>query len=212
MGKPAADATPTPSTYFDPFRDARRSRPSAREERTHPAPVNQKIAARPSLRDIIDYLFEHTRASSPATASASRSWKNGRRVTSYYKRAAYEPLLLDRGYSEALQATLAAATCCASASRASSTTWRPYCDDHPNSRSTKLLQGGRALQPHLPAQRRGPRRGLHVPQLARSRTRTPAHVELQMAITERLSQAVEKAWRIEQLEDANRAYTRCWAS
>jgi signal transduction histidine kinase len=29
-----------------------------------------------------------------------------------------------------------------------------------------------------------------------------------MAITERLSQAVEKAWRIEQLEDANHAYTQ----
>ena len=29
-----------------------------------------------------------------------------------------------------------------------------------------------------------------------------------MAITERLSQAVEKAWRIEQLEEANHAYTQ----
>jgi signal transduction histidine kinase len=32
------------------------------------------------------------------------------------------------------------------------------------------------------------------------------HVELQMALTERLSQAVEKAWRIEQLTAANRNY------
>ena len=32
------------------------------------------------------------------------------------------------------------------------------------------------------------------------------HVELQMALTERLSQAVEKAWRIEQLTAANAAY------
>ena len=32
------------------------------------------------------------------------------------------------------------------------------------------------------------------------------HIELQMAIAERLSQAVEKAWRIEQLEHANYAY------
>ena len=36
----------------------------------------------------------------------------------------------------------------------------------------------------------------------------PQHIELQMAITERLSQAVEKAWRIEQLEEANYAYTQ----
>jgi signal transduction histidine kinase len=42
-----------------------------------------------------------------------------------------------------------------------------------------------------------------------SRTRnqyTRRHVELQMSISERLSQAVEKAWRIEQLEEVNRAY------
>ena len=36
----------------------------------------------------------------------------------------------------------------------------------------------------------------------------PRHIELQMAISERLSQAVEKAWRIEQLEEANHAYTQ----
>jgi signal transduction histidine kinase len=36
----------------------------------------------------------------------------------------------------------------------------------------------------------------------------PQHIELQMAISERLSQAVEKAWRIEQLEEANYAYTQ----
>ena len=35
---------------------------------------------------------------------------------------------------------------------------------------------------------------------------TQHHVELQMALTERLSQAVEKAWRIEQLTAANRNY------
>ena len=32
------------------------------------------------------------------------------------------------------------------------------------------------------------------------------HVQLEMAISERLSQAVEKAWRIEQLTAANHAY------
>ena len=32
-----------------------------------------------------------------------------------------------------------------------------------------------------------------------------------MAITERLSQAVEKAWRIEQLEEANNAYSQMLA-
>jgi len=49
----------------------------------------------------------------------------------------------------------------------------------------------------------------------RSSRRTHAyrtrHIELQMAISERLSQAVEKAWRIEQLEEVNHAYTEMLA-
>ncbi len=42
-------------------------------------------------------------------------------------------------------------------------------------------------------------------------TYRPRHIELQMAISERLSQAVEKAWRIEQLEEVNHAYTQMLA-
>ena len=44
-----------------------------------------------------------------------------------------------------------------------------------------------------------------------SRAYTPYHVQLWMAIAERLAQAVEKVWRIEQLQAANQAYTEMLA-
>ncbi len=84
-----------------------------------------------------------------------------------------------------------------------------YVKDHPRSRSSKLLI------------REGVRSSLTCPLIVEGRvvgfifrssrtpyTYGPQHIELQMAITERLSQAVEKAWRIEQLEEANYAYTQ----
>ena len=44
--------------FVDPFRDKARSTPIDARERRILRTVNQKIAARPSLRAIVDYLFE----------------------------------------------------------------------------------------------------------------------------------------------------------
>jgi signal transduction histidine kinase len=87
-----------------------------------------------------------------------------------------------------------------------------YSHDHPRSRSSRLLV------------REGVRSSLTCPLSVEGRvvgfifrssrepfSYGPQHIELQMAITERLSQAVEKAWRIEQLEEANYAYTQMLA-
>ena len=91
--------------YVDPFRDAARPhRPSGPTSARILRTVNQKIAARPSLRAIVDYLFEHTQGLIPCDRiGLAFVDEKGERVTSYYNRASYEPLLIDRDYSEALR-------------------------------------------------------------------------------------------------------------
>ena len=98
---------------------------------------------------------------------------------------------------------------CAAGSRASSTTSRPISSEHPRSRSTRLLvKEGVRSSLTCPLSVEGRIVGFIFRSSRQPHAYRPHHIELQMAITERLSQAVEKAWRIEQLEEANHAYTR----
>jgi len=79
--------------------------------------------------------------------------------------------------------------------------------EHPGSRSSRLLV------------KEGVRSSLTCPLIVEGRVigfmfrssrqrgaYTRRHVELSMALAERLGQAVEKAWRIEQLQEANKVY------
>ena len=96
------DQTPTPTTahFVDPFRDPQALTPITAAERTVLRTVNQKIAARPSLRAIVDYLFENTQVLIPCDRiGLAFVDERGERVTSYYTRADYEPLYIDKDYS-----------------------------------------------------------------------------------------------------------------
>ena len=169
---------PSGVRYVDPFRDAGALTPIGPEERRILRTVNQKIAARPSLRAIVDYLFDSTQAPHPLRPHRSRL--RGREGRARHE--LLQPRLLRRSAdrSRTTPKRCAAARSrgsCRAASRASSTTSRRYLEQHPRSRSTQAAgQGGRALQSHLPAQRGGPHRRLHLPQLARGRHLPhPAH-------------------------------------
>jgi signal transduction histidine kinase len=201
--------TETTVRFVDPFRDTRALQPITTAERTLLRQVNQKIAARPSLRAIVDYLFDSTQELIPCDRiGLAFIDPDGQRVTSYYNRAAYEPLAIDRAYSQGLRG---------SSLRAVLETGLPriipdleqYLEEHPRSGSTRLLV------------REGVRSNLTCPLTVEGRVvgfifrssrekdvYHAKHIELQMAIAERLSQAVEKAWRIEELEQANFAYTQ----
>jgi len=193
--------------YIDPFRDARALRPITTAERGLLRQVNQKIAARPSLRAIVDYLFDSTQELIPCDRiGLAFVDPEGHRVTSYYNRAAYEPLLIDRDYSQDLRDSSLRAVLENGLPRIIRDL-EEYLEQHPRSGSTRLLV------------KEGVRSSLTCPLSVEGRivgfifrsSRTPdmyhsKHIELQMAIAERLSQAVEKAWRIEQLEQANFAY------
>jgi signal transduction histidine kinase len=193
--------------YLDPFKGRSDDRRISSEEREILRTINEKIAAKPSLNDVCDYLFDTTRALIPFDRiGLAFVEEDGQRLVSHYARADYQPLLLTKGYvGEVRGSSLESVT----------KTCQPriindlegYLEEHPASHSSYLLV------------REGIRSSLTCPLVVEgrvlgfmfrsSRTRdvyNPHHVQLQMAINERLSQAVEKAWRIEQLVSANHAY------
>ena len=196
--------------FVDPFRDARALTPITPEERKILRTVNQKIAARPSLRAIVDYLFDNTQELIPCDRiGLAFVDERGERVTSYYNRASYAPLRHRQGLLGGAAADVAARGAATPGSRASSATSTLYLEAHPRSRSTKrLVQEGVRSNLTCPLSVEGRVVGFIFRSSRRTHTYRPRHIELQMAITERLSQAVEKAWRIEQLEEANYAYTQ----
>ena len=84
--------------YVDPFHDPRALAPIGAEQRALLRTVNQKIAARPSLRDIVDYLFERTQSLIPCDRiGLAFVDDSAERVTSYFNRASYSGLLHRQG-------------------------------------------------------------------------------------------------------------------
>ena len=82
-----------------------------------------------------------------------------------------------------------------------------YLDAKPGSRSTRLLvREGVRSSLTCPLSVEGRVVGFIFRSSRHSNAYSSRHVELSIAIAERISQAVEKTWRIEQLEAANRAY------
>jgi hypothetical protein len=195
--------------YVDPFRDARALQPITGDERALLRLVNQKIAARPSLRAIVDYLFERTRGLIPCDRMGLAFVDaDGQRVTSYYNRASYEPLVIDKDYSEDLRGSTLRAVLETGLPRIIGDL-EQYLEEHPRSRSTRLLvKEGVRSNLTCPLSVEGRVVGFIFRSSREKNAYHSKHIELQMAITERLSQAVEKVWRIEQLEQANHAYTQ----
>jgi signal transduction histidine kinase len=209
MGEDPQHKTPTTAHFVDPFRDAQALTPITGEERTILRTVNQKIAARPSLRAIVDYLFEHTQALIPCDRiGLAFVDERGERVTSYYNRASYSPLSLDKDYSEAMQQSSLSEVLRLGQPRIIGNL-ELYFETRPKSRATRrLLQEGVRSNLTCPLSVEGRVVGFIFRSSRRTYAYRPRHIELQMAITERLSQAVEKAWRIEELEELNHAYTQ----
>jgi signal transduction histidine kinase len=210
MGK-RVHQTPPPTTahFVDPFRDPQALTPITGEERAILRTVNQKIAARPSLCAIVDYLFENTQGLIPCDRiGLAFVDERGERVTSYYNRASYEPLAIDKDYSEALQQTSLQEILRTGQPRIIGNL-KLYLEARPRSRSTRrLVQEGVRSNLACPLSVEGRVVGFIFRSSRHTYAYRPRHIELQMAITERLSQAVEKAWRIEQLEELNHAYTQ----
>ena len=170
--------------------------------------INQKISAAPTLDNLMDFLFDTIRNLYPCDRiGLSFLEDDGRRVAAHWTRALYEPIYLKKGYSEDIsQSSLR--TVLESGSPRIIYDLEEYHREHPRSFSSGLLvkEGVRSSMTCVLAVE-GRSVGLVFLSSRVPHSYTPYHVRLWQAIAERLSQAVEKAWRIEQLTAANQAYS-----
>jgi signal transduction histidine kinase len=196
-------------TFVDVFGDDAALAPLGPEVRALLHTVNQKIAARPSLRAIVDYLFEHTQDLIPCDRfSLAFVDEQDDTATSYYTRTSYEKQYVKQGYRESLQNGTLRQVLQRGRPRIISDL-EAYSREHPDSRTTRLLvREGVRSSLTCPLTVEGRVVGFSFRNSLRPNTYGPQHSQIQMALAERLSQVVEKAWRIEQLEEANHAYTQ----
>lgn len=170
--------------------------------------VNRKVAAAESLDGVMSFVFEAGRDICPCDRiGLAFVEEDGRRVVARWAKARYEPLLLGEGYAEDLAGSSLERLLQGRRLRIIHDL-EAYLREHPESRSTRILlkEGVRAS---LTAPLRVEDRVVGL--LFRSSRRPGVYgereVRLHLAMAERLAQAVEKAWRIQQLEAATRAYT-----
>lgn len=174
--------------------------------------VNDKVAAKASLGELMEFLFNAVQELYPCDRIGLAFLDDeGRRIVAHWTKALYEPILLAPGYGEDLAQSSLHTVIDSGCSRIIYDLER-YEEEHPMSASTRLLV------------REGVRSSMTCPLLVEERilgvlflsarepkVYTPYHARLWRALAERISQAVEKAWRIEQLTAANQAYNEVLA-
>lgn len=193
--------------YLDPFRGRAARRRISDSERATLRMINQKVAAKQSLNDLADFLFEGTRTLIPCDRiGLAFVDESGRRVFAHYARADYQPLLLTKGYTGDLKGgSLEHVIRCGEPRIIDDL--EAHAREHPSSHASGLLvREGVRSSLTCPLVVEGRVVGFLFRDSTRPRAFDAHHVQLEMAISERLSQAVEKAWRIEQLTAANHAY------
>ncbi len=170
--------------------------------------VNTHVAAADSLKDLLDFLFETFRGYSPTNRVALAFVKEcDKRVVAYHSRSDYKKLFLKPGYAQDLEDSSLENVIRSGRARIIDDL-KEYLKFKPDSASTRLI-----VQESLRSSMTCPLSvdGKHVGLLFRSSTKPYAYDNTQVlmwqAVAERISQAVAKAYRIEQLTEANRVYT-----
>ncbi|MCL4808748.1 MAG: HAMP domain-containing histidine kinase [Thermoanaerobaculia bacterium] len=169
--------------------------------------VNRKVAAGRSLEEVLDFLFRATRDVCPCDRlGVAFLEEGGQRVVARRAVADYEPLLLSAGWAEDLAATSLGPVLEGEEPRILGDL-PAYLEARPTSRSTRLLvdEGVRSsLAARLVVE------GRVLGFLFRSSRRRHAYdarqAGLHLAVGERLAQAVEKAWLLDRLAEANAGY------
>lgn len=169
--------------------------------------VNQKVAGEASLDDLLDFLFDNIPELYPCDRIGLAFVEDeDRRIVSQKAKALYDPILLGNGYAEDLTRSSLRRVIEHNCSRIIYDLPR-YLEENPRSHSSQLLvREGVQSSLTCPLTVNERRFGVIFLSSREPRAYTPYHVQLWMAIAERLAQAVEKVWQIEQLQAANQAY------
>jgi len=183
-----------------------RYRPTERESEVLER-INRKIAALDTLEQTIDFLFAETQGIMPCDRLAVAFFEDeGTRLTIHHVVSRTEPRRLTKGYS---------ADIARSSLRRVFETGCPriindmdeYATAHPDSESARLiLMEGIRANMTCPLTVDGRPVGVLFRSASAPGVYADREVALHLMIAERLSQAVEKAWRIEQLSSTVNAY------
>ncbi|NMB65052.1 MAG: GAF domain-containing protein, partial [Spirochaetes bacterium] len=168
--------------------------------------INQKIASGQSLIDIIEYLFKETQHIMPCDRIGIAFSDDGKRLTLYHVVASYSPLYLDKGYTADLKGS-SLETIFSNETPRIINDLEEYYKNNPSSESTRLLlKEGVMSSMTCPLYVEGRIVGVLFRSSRKKNMYSSREIALHQAIAERLSQAVEKAYRIEQLTQAINAY------
>ncbi len=168
--------------------------------------VNQKVAAGESLAAVMDLVFDATREICPCDRIGVALLEDDGRLCSHWVRASYEPVLLGAGYAESVAGSSLEHVIASGRPRVIPDL-EAYLAEHPASASTAtLVREGVRSSMTCPLTVEGRPVGVMFRSSRRPDAYDEHQVRLHLAIAERLSQAVEKAWRIERLAAARHAY------
>lgn len=168
--------------------------------------INKKIAAKSSVNQVIDFLFEETRQLFPCDRIAVAFIDSNGQLFSRYLRTDYESVVLNAEYGEVLRGSSLESVINSGSIRIISDLSR-YFNSKPGSRSAPLiLKEGIRSSMTCPLFSDGRVVGVLFRSSKRAQAYELNHAVMHQVMAERLGQAVEKTYQIERLEQANRGY------
>ena len=170
--------------------------------------INRRAASVNSIVELIDFLFLHISPCLPCDRiGVAFIEEKGKRLVAYHAVARCPQMHLVKGFAQDLKGSSLEAVIRDGRPRVIDDL-EAYHAAHPHSASTALIlrEGWRASMTCPLVVEGGRPIGALFFNAAEPGAYNEHHVRLQRAIAERLSQAAEKAYRIEQLETINKAY------
>lgn len=193
--------------FIDPAELLRKPASLTTEESDALNEINRRVTGAESLDVVMDFAFSRTKNIFPCDRIGIAFLEDrGRRVVARAARANYSNIVLNEGYSEGMAGSTLQEILQTGRIRVIDDL-RAYLDIKPSSRSTAaIVEEGQRSSLTCPLIVEGRPVGFLFRNSKKPAAYSEHEVLIHVLMAERLSQAVEKAWRIAQLSRANEAY------